>query len=497
MDLESKLDQISSENRALQDSISKAEHQAQLASQQIDVHAQSIRQATDEVRARDLQLSEKDADIAQAKTLLAAMQQELARLKQENEQFGESHRSFEADAEGKFAALEVEHAKTHQSWQESTRELDDLRNEHEQLRNQHAELSSGLEEVVRQEIANALADRNEEIRRLNEELESAMGQIKMLQQQILESKQGETFLSVRDEDYFDSACQQLCQHVQQWVLRFSKVSDKLNEREKLEDRLDSAVLDGTDVDLLLADRIKRRDVFMSLVMSMLWEHIFTRYLFGMDREQRQKLKTLEKTLTEVGPRRAVAQWRAITLTLLSKRPQFQSQRADDTEAVMWAIYTTLATLLPPEAKEQPRLQDSLRNIIRLAVDLAIEMRTQRAEYIMMPPLQPEYDTNGDLVQKVHFNASLMNERSGDTTSNEELEQRGAVVKILLFPLVVKKGDDLGEGEDEIVICPAQVLVAKPRSDKKVVRVLSGAMEIDPRKSTQSILPPESVAMSGI
>lgn len=316
VDLESKVDQISSENRALQAKISKAEHDATIAGQQLELHEQSLRQATDEVRARDLQLSEKDAEIAQARTTLASLQQEIARLREENENFGQSHRSLEADAGGKLAALQVEHAKTHQSWQESSRELDELRNEHEELRNQHGELSTGMEEVVRQEIANALADRNEEIRKLNEELESAMGQIKLLQQQILESKQGESFLSVRDEDYFDSACQQLCQHVQQWVLRFSKLSDKkpcrlstdldkvrnLNpsEREKLEDRLDTAVLDGSDVDQLLVDRQKRRDVFMSLVMSMLWEHVFTRYLFGMDRDQRQKLKTLEKTLSEVG-----------------------------------------------------------------------------------------------------------------------------------------------------------------------------------------------------
>ena len=113
---------------------------------------------------------------------------------------------------------------------------------------------------------------------------------------------------------------------------------------------------------------------------------------------------------------------------------------------------------------------------------------------MLPPLQPEYDVNGDLVAKVIFNASLMNERSGETTSNDDLEARGAVVKIVLFPLVVKKGDDLGEGEDEIVVCPAQVLVAKPAT-KKVVRVLSGAMDIDSHTRSMQSLMPESMDLS--
>jgi hypothetical protein len=93
---------------------------------------------------------------------------------------------------------------------------------------------------------------------------------------------------------------------------------------------------------------------------------------------------------------------------------------------------------------------------------------------------------------VAFNASLMNERSGQETSNDELEARSAIVKIVLFPLVVKKGDDFGEGDDEIVVCPAQVLVARP-SNKKVVRVMSGAMSVDSRKRSSHSLAPTSVA----
>jgi len=161
------------------------------------------------------------------------------------------------------------------------------------------------------------------------------------------------------------------------------------------------------------------------------------------------------------------------------------------------IYSTLSTLLPPPSNLQRQIQESLRNVMRLAVELSLEMRTQRAEYIMLPPLQPEYDTNGDLVAKVTFNASLMNERSGDTTSNDELEKQGSTVKVVLFPLVVKKGDDFGEGEDELVVCPAQVLVAKP--SKRVVRVSSQAMSItrpDSRSSRisrmTSIVPDGSV-----
>jgi len=167
--------------------------------------------------------------------------------------------------------------------------------------------------------------------------------------------------------------------------------------------------------------------------------------------------------------------------LLSRRESFQAQRGQDTEAVVLEIYATLSRLLSPPSHLKQQVLDSLRKVMALAVDLSIQMRTQRPEFIMLPPLRPEYDTNGDLLAKVSFNADLMNERSGETTSNEDLEAQGANVKIVLFPLVVKKGDDLGEGEDEVVVCPAQVLVAKPSKGKKVVRVISGAMDVDARQ----------------
>jgi hypothetical protein len=502
IDLQSQVEQLAAQNSSLENAKARAEEILQAAHHQRQIDEQLVAEAAE---ARDREIHQRDIDIAQLKDTLKRLHEEIARLTEMNNTLQEANRNLINDTNERYAQLQSEGQLVQQQWQTSQREL-------EQLRTQHEQLTRGVEGAVRDEIGIALDQRDAEIGRLNTELSEAKEQVKTLQKQILASKKpSESFLTIRDEDYFDSACQQLCQHVQQWVLRFSKFSDtrpcRLSSeiagdtrldtatRQKIDTRLDNAILDGSDVDSLLADRVKRRDVFMSVVMTMIWEYVFTRYLFGMDREQRQKLKSLEKTLSEVGeytynthvcryqtnllpgPPRAVAQWRAITLTLLSKRETFMQQRAQDTEAVVHEIYSTLSTLLSPPSHLQKQIQESLRNVMRLAVELSIEMRTQRAEYIMLPPLQPEYDTNGDLLAKVTFNASLMNERSGRETSNDELETRGAIVKIVLFPLVVKKGDDFGEGEDEIVVCPAQVLVQRPR-DKKVVRMLSGAMSID-------------------
>ncbi|KAI9824924.1 MAG: hypothetical protein M1832_001529 [Thelocarpon impressellum] len=497
MELEGKFEQLAQDNRQLEEARARAEKTAYDA---VYEKSRAAEAAAEALQSRDQLLHERDSEIEQLKELLDRLRGEVSRLTEVTEGLrasGDGH-------EERYGLLQAEHAATRGSLEE--------------LRQVHGKLSTGMETVVRQEIDSALADKSAEVRRLRDELETTRGQVRTLQQQLLASKPGDNFLTVRDEDYFEGACQQLCQHVQQFVLRFSKFSDMRGCRladevrdDSIFERLDNAILDGSDVDGYLADRVKRRDVFMSVVMMMVWESIFARYLFGMDREQRQKLKALEKILAEVGesseyphlwpppdsdigPPAAVHQWRATTLTLLSRREAFQAQREQDTEVVVQDVYHTLAALLPPPSNLTGQIQDSLRKVMRAAVELSIEMRTQRAGYMMLPPLQPEYDASGELERQVQFRASLMNERSGATTSNEELEERGAIVRMVLFPLVVKRGEDDGTGDDEIVVCPAQVLVAplhagKEResgSGKKVVRVLSGdRMSLDERSMAQS------------
>jgi hypothetical protein len=299
-------------------------------------------------------------------------------------------------------------------------------------------------------------------------------------------------------DHFGHRCKLLCTHVKEWVSRFSRLSDmraRLTSEmtnEKIINRLDNTMLDNSSVDSYLGDYIKRRDVFVSMMMNMIWEFIFTRYLFGMEREQRQKLKSIEKTLTEVGPLQAARQWRAVTLTLFSKRQNYESQCDMDTEAIVQEIFTSLSEILPPPLSSQDQIESQLRNVIKEAVNLSVDMRTQKAEYVMLPPLQPEYDTNGDLKALIYFNASLMKEHTGNPSipTNEELEAQRAVVRVVLFPLVVKKGDDEGQGDDEIVVNHAQVLVTHSRANaatsNDAARLYYGNQELDQQRQRQTL-----------
>jgi hypothetical protein len=456
IDLEARLEQLAAENRMLAEAKEQAES---------NLH-QSQRATSD--------LADRDAEIDTLKRTLDWFHKEVDRLKEINEGLTSANVTIGQQHDNRYTQLESQHA-------QATREL-------QEERHAHGNLSEGMAVIIQGKVQEELQDKNRELDQLRNELESAREQIKEMQRQILASKSEDaSFLVVRNEDYFDDACQRLCEHVSQWILRFSKFSDMRACRltseisnDKIIDRLDNAVLDGSDVDDYLADRVRRRDIFMSMTMTMVWEYIFTRYLFGMDREQRQKLKSLEKMLLEVGPPAAVHQWRATTLSLLARRPAFAAQRDQDTEAVVQAIFQTLSTILPPPSNLEEQIQVQLRRVVRVAVNLSIEMRTQRAQYMMLPPLQPEYDANGDLAREVAFNAALMSEkisaggsRGAPQVSGEEREEEGAVVQVVLFPLVVKQGDDEGVGEEEIVVCPAQVLVARPREPGSSVGMRGG------------------------
>ncbi|KAI1466731.1 uncharacterized protein F4812DRAFT_451680 [Daldinia caldariorum] len=459
LELESRVEQLVAENRALADAKAHAE--------------QNLSHRTASA------ITERDAEIESLKASLEWLRKEVTRLTEVNEGLHSANNVLAFQQNEKYNRLESQHAS-------AAKELEDSR-------------------IAQNNYDRTIQEKDSEIQELRAQLEVTKQQVKEMQRQILAQRPHDAdFLRLKDEDHFDHRCQQLCQHVQQWVLRFSKFSDmracrltsEIND-EKIIDRLDNAVLDGSDVDEYLNDRVRRRDIFMSMTMSMIWEFVFTRYLFGMDREHRQKLKSLEKLLLEVGPPAAVRQWRAITLTLLSKRPAFGDQRNQDTEAVVQAIFQTLCMILPPPSNLEAQIQSQLRRVMREAVDLSIEMRTQRAEYMMLPPLQPEYDANGDLVRTVAFNAALMNERSGDTISNEQYEAQHAIVRTVLFPLVVKKGDDNGVGDEEVVICPAQVLVAKPPR-RATIRIVtptseSGSIPLS-RGATPSAAAPSTVSL---
>ena len=446
---------LASENSLLQNAKLKAEKRVQ---EQEDDHSQLRRNYEVALKEHKSYVAERDGTVRELNTIIDALRDEVAHLTEIQVELTQSR---ELAVQARDSQLSVQHRA------DVEEQLDALR-----------------------------VEKTHEAESLRRELDNAKEQIRKLQEQILASKSSEDLVE-RDEDYFDSQCQELFKHLTSWVTRFSKLSDTQRcylasemRNEAHRDLFEDSMLDGSEVDDYLQDRHRRRDIFMSVTMSLMFKHIFTRYLFGMDREHRQKLKALDLTLQEVGPPSAVHKWRATTLTLLSRRPAFQSHREAESEGVLEDIWSTLATALPPPSTAQAdQCRESLRRIINLAVDLSIDMRLQRAEYSMLPPPEAEFDPQtGDIKNRLYFLSTSMNDRSGIDYSNEELENHGAYLRIVLFPLVVKNTDD----EDHIVVCPAQVHVA-PIKKGKTVRVMSAA---DNRSDEASFADGEENGMEG-
>lgn len=430
----------------------------------------------------DLLLQAKDVEIAQLKAKHSVLQQAAAELRDHNDQLQAANHRLTEEMNERISTLQSENAELSEQYQHAVSEL-------AFLRQANSRFDPTLEDINTERITLALTDKELELDSLHTELNKSRSQVYSLQQHLHAShnRNKEPYLYHLTEDHFETAFHALFTHIHHFILRFSKHSDTRSctlssslSSERLLTRLDNALLDGTDIDVYLSDRVKRRDIFTNLLVSILWDYVFSRYLFGLELAQRQRLKALEKTLRTVGPASAVATWRAITLTLLSRLPSFAEQRDRDVEAVVQEVFGMLCALVPPPQQFIGQLTDSLRRVVSAAAGLSVQMRTQRAEYIMLPPLSPEYDKNGVVVRKVRFNANLMSEcRKGERKRggvmdvavnedeeemmNEEYEERDAIVRMVLFPLVLKRGDKWGEGEEEVVVFPAQVVVNTGRS----------------------------------
>ncbi|KAL3263430.1 hypothetical protein ABHI18_001819 [Aspergillus niger] len=279
-------------------------------------------------------------------------------------------------------------------------------------------------------------------------------------------------LAICDEEGFQYSLAKLFGRCSRWVSMLLEHSNNapclsLGELtfEHIADRFRNAILDGSDVDGLLANPLFRKNTFISVTMTMVWEFIFTRYLFGLERPIRSAIKRLEKELAQSLPRKVVYRWRATTLHLLAQDIELKEQQEHDIEAISITIVDTLMAMLPVARPQEHPLRKELHGVLRSAVDLSFEMRTQLADYIMLPPLQPEFDSQGNLTSQIFFNSSLMHDQSGVYASDEEAEAKHAVVRLVLFPLVVKKGDDQGKGDEEVVVYPAQVVVAEKQSKR--------------------------------
>ncbi|KAF3928307.1 hypothetical protein AA313_de0209249 [Arthrobotrys entomopaga] len=465
MDLETRIRTLNDQNTHLSGELSRLQQESASSEKKVEAiaykHLQERSALVEALEIRSLAVSERESQIE-------TLKKNLEWYKQEDDNLAEQLRQLRITNE-QLAASE---AAQRQQYERKREQLHTLSQQHSDLQEQYTALSSGLNDIINQQIATVAKAKDGEIEKLKQELAAAKSNANKLQVKLNAMNR---YIDAKDEVYFARSCGHLFNAVQQWCVKFSKFSDTATcvsfdtiSDDSVKDLVESVVLDGSDFKAMLRDRVRRREIFMAMAMSLIWELIFCRYLFGLESEERQKLKALEEKLNEVGPPAAVHLWRATTLQLLSQRRAFRAALPAATEPVVQEIYRTLAILLPPPRHLEQQVIESLRTVIDLAVTLSIDMRTQRAEYFMWEA------PDNSIGRPVDFVALRMNNRGNEGLTNDQLEQMGAVVRVVLFPLVTKRGDENGDGYDvETVIAPMQVLVSKPptsRNSSKRVKV---------------------------
>jgi len=455
-DLETRVESLAAENTALTQD--KANVERTLA----DIRARAKKEAADlaaTIEAQNHLLGEKESQITELHKKLDWYREEVQRLTLHNDALNQTNSSLSKTYQNRYAELNAK-------YEHKQDQLIELGKQHAELETLYNEMSNGVDNIYRQEME----DKDNELERLRQELERAREEVRALQRRV-STRQSDRYLDIKDLPHFAQSSARLFNEVQEWAASFSTVSagkrivhvHRITD-DAVKDRFENVMLDDRGVRRMLKREEQRPQVFTAILMRLIWEFVFTRYLFGLQVDERQRLLHLERTLGEVGAPQAVHQWRATTLTLLSQRSAFRAKLTTDIEATADEILRHLKFILPPPEHHLKRARTSLVHLLTHAVTLAIEMRTQRAEYVMARAPRPEYDDNGEVANTIPFDYDTMNCMTEDLGPHDT-----ATVKLVLFPLVIRRGNEYGEDYDnQIIVHKMQVLVnrAQLRSESR-------------------------------
>lgn len=292
VELENRLESLAAENTNL---THEKANIGESLTQSIQRHKNDTAVLTQELENGRVLLTERDSEITELKKKLDYYREEVARLSQANDSLNTTNTSLSTSYKFSYAALAGKYERKRE-------QLANLSKEHSELQASFSEVQETMENVIR----NQLQEKDSELERLRDELAKAREEVRKLQQQAT-TRQDNKYLDTKDLQHFSSSCQQLYSSLKTWCNQFSSFSTgkkcvhvhRLTD-EAARDRVEDVMLDDRGVRKMLKDEKKRSDVFMAITMRMIWEHVFTRYLFGLEVDERQKLLSLERTLAEVG-----------------------------------------------------------------------------------------------------------------------------------------------------------------------------------------------------
>ncbi|KAK6531245.1 hypothetical protein TWF281_008067 [Arthrobotrys megalospora] len=288
----------------------------------------------------------------------------------------------------------------------------------------------------------------------------ANAQIETLQSQLadanrrLTSVQGSLLAAgqkpqTKDDNSVSREYTQLSTDVVGWAGNYFKASsDPINLTTELYEFLTEHV---PNYQSLLTSGKSKQLVVRAIVSQVLQESFETGAFFG---NAMAAITPLVRTSS--APATAINSWRSETFFLLEKSDDFSAQR----KAAVSIISDKIEQLTYPLAATKQAFQADparykfLEGIIKKAADFALVLGKQRANFqVLSEPAGCEfgYATMDDVSQQTDVITSA------DGTTSHPLE--GRPIQATIFPLLLKYGNESGEGYDQItILSKAKVLV---------------------------------------
>jgi hypothetical protein len=291
VDLEQKLESLGNENTTLTQekaNLEKSLNHSRLA------HQKSSAALNEKIEDATRVLREKQSQIEVLNKKIEWYQEEVIRLNNTNDSLSQTNASLHGYKQN-YASLT-------ERYEHKQEKLIKISQEHSQLQSRFEEMEINIENRIKSEIK----DKDVELEMLRVELVKAREEVKNLQRRIA-GRQSNRYLDLKGPTHFVESCRILFNDVQRWCDDFSRMSagrkcvhvHRVTD-DAVKEKFENVMLDDRGVRSMLKDEARRPQVFTAILMRLIWEMVFTRYLFGLEVEDRQNLLALECTLAEVG-----------------------------------------------------------------------------------------------------------------------------------------------------------------------------------------------------
>lgn len=225
--------------------------------------------------------------------------------------------------------------------------------------------------------------------------------------------------------------------LQNWVLknyRRSKLLSISDLTEEVQEKLDElcplweSIMEGGAAKVHL---------LQSLVSRLLKDRVFEAYFVGLPEEQEEQLRGFETWLKNTAKNETdVNSLRAATLGVLNTKSMAVNldwRMEQVIHTVGKEVLDLLGAITINESPTSESTRTHLHTLIKEAVTLSRTLRVQKAQFALWMPTIREYDSH-------HFDAETMEDIGGE----DEESQQEREVRCIIFPGVVKEGDENGE-----------------------------------------------------